>query len=83
MAFEIFVYFISIFDETSAFFFLFVFPVPPSSVNVIAEETSMNLSWVPGERQRNIAFMIHYQKETGEKREEQDYDRKKESYERD
>ncbi|XP_060794599.1 neural cell adhesion molecule L1.1 isoform X2 [Neoarius graeffei] len=40
--------------------------VPPSSVTVIAEETSMNLSWVPGERQRNIAFMIRYQKETGE-----------------
>ncbi|KAF5893453.1 neural cell adhesion molecule L1.1-like isoform X1 [Clarias magur] len=34
--------------------------VPPRSVNATVGETSVNLSWVPGERQRNVEFTVHY-----------------------
>ncbi|XP_051737186.1 neural cell adhesion molecule L1.1 isoform X1 [Ctenopharyngodon idella] len=33
---------------------------PPSVINVTAGETSVNLSWVPGDRHRNIAFKFCY-----------------------
>ncbi|KAI5612095.1 neural cell adhesion molecule L1.1 isoform X1 [Silurus asotus] len=34
--------------------------VPPTTVNATVGETSVNLSWVQGERYRNIGFTIHY-----------------------
>ncbi|XP_053498627.1 neural cell adhesion molecule L1.1 isoform X1 [Ictalurus furcatus] len=34
--------------------------VPPTSVNATVGETSVNLSWVPGERHRNTGFTVHY-----------------------
>ncbi|XP_072552144.1 neural cell adhesion molecule L1.1 isoform X2 [Salminus brasiliensis] len=34
--------------------------VPPNSINAIVGETSVNLSWVPGHRHRNIGFNVHY-----------------------
>ncbi|KAG7323773.1 hypothetical protein KOW79_013475 [Hemibagrus wyckioides] len=40
--------------------------VPPTSVNVTVGETAVNLSWVPGERQRNMGFTILYQRNNGE-----------------
>uniref|UniRef100_A0A8C1I1I7 Neural cell adhesion molecule L1 n=1 Tax=Cyprinus carpio carpio TaxID=630221 RepID=A0A8C1I1I7_CYPCA len=38
---------------------------PPSAINITAGQTSVNVSWVPGERQRNFAFSFHYLKKTG------------------
>ncbi len=35
-------------------------PVPPSNVTVVPSNTSLNLSWVPGERDRNHGFRINY-----------------------
>uniref|UniRef100_A0AAY5EVQ5 Neural cell adhesion molecule L1.1 n=1 Tax=Electrophorus electricus TaxID=8005 RepID=A0AAY5EVQ5_ELEEL len=34
--------------------------VPPTSVNMTIGETAVNLSWVPGDRHRNVGFAIHY-----------------------
>uniref|UniRef100_A0A3B1K1C3 Neural adhesion molecule L1.1 n=1 Tax=Astyanax mexicanus TaxID=7994 RepID=A0A3B1K1C3_ASTMX len=33
---------------------------PPNYVNATVGETSVNLSWVPGHRHRNVGFTIHY-----------------------
>ncbi|XP_056117307.1 neural cell adhesion molecule L1.1 isoform X2 [Rhinichthys klamathensis goyatoka] len=33
---------------------------PPSVINMTAGETSVNLSWVPGDRHRNFAFRFRY-----------------------
>ncbi|KAK7131749.1 hypothetical protein R3I93_018344 [Phoxinus phoxinus] len=39
---------------------------PPSVINMTAGETSVNLSWVPGDRHRNFAFRFRYiQKSNG------------------
>ncbi|XP_058620145.1 neural cell adhesion molecule L1.1 isoform X2 [Onychostoma macrolepis] len=37
---------------------------PPSAINIAAGQTSVNVSWVPGERQRNIAFSFRYLKKS-------------------
>uniref|UniRef100_A0A8C1C3G3 Neural cell adhesion molecule L1 n=1 Tax=Cyprinus carpio carpio TaxID=630221 RepID=A0A8C1C3G3_CYPCA len=37
---------------------------PPSAINITAGQTSVNVSWVPGERQRNFAFSFHYLKKS-------------------
>ncbi|XP_068566599.1 neural cell adhesion molecule L1.1-like isoform X2 [Cebidichthys violaceus] len=34
--------------------------VPPSHVSIVPSNTSLNLSWVPGERDRNHGFVIRY-----------------------
>ncbi|CAJ1084338.1 neural cell adhesion molecule L1.1-like [Xyrichtys novacula] len=34
--------------------------VPPSNVTVVADNTALNLSWAPGERDRNHGFTIRY-----------------------
>uniref|UniRef100_UPI0037E9105F neural cell adhesion molecule L1.1-like isoform X2 n=1 Tax=Semicossyphus pulcher TaxID=241346 RepID=UPI0037E9105F len=34
--------------------------VPPSNVTIVSGNTSLNLSWVPGERDRNHGFIIRY-----------------------
>lgn len=34
--------------------------VPPSNITIVSGNTSLNLSWVPGERDRNHGFHIHY-----------------------
>lgn len=34
--------------------------VPPSHVSIVSSNTSLNLSWVPGERDRNHGFIIRY-----------------------
>ncbi|XP_035016178.2 neural cell adhesion molecule L1.1 isoform X2 [Hippoglossus stenolepis] len=34
--------------------------VPPTNVTVVQDNTSFNLSWTPGERDRNHGFHIHY-----------------------
>uniref|UniRef100_A0A672SK23 Neural cell adhesion molecule L1.1-like n=1 Tax=Sinocyclocheilus grahami TaxID=75366 RepID=A0A672SK23_SINGR len=39
---------------------------PPSAINIEAGQTSVNVSWVPGERQRNFAFSFRYLKKSGE-----------------
>lgn len=39
--------------------------VPPSNVTVVSCNTSFNLSWVPGERDRNHGFHFHYKKKPG------------------
>uniref|UniRef100_A0A8C1PW24 Neural cell adhesion molecule L1 n=1 Tax=Cyprinus carpio TaxID=7962 RepID=A0A8C1PW24_CYPCA len=39
---------------------------PPSAINIEAGQTSVNVSWVPGERQRNFAFSFRYLKKRGE-----------------
>ncbi|XP_062397006.1 neural cell adhesion molecule L1.1-like isoform X2 [Sardina pilchardus] len=40
--------------------------VPPTIINVTVADTYANLSWVPGERHRNIGFRIHFlQKSAG------------------
>lgn len=45
-----------------------LFPaVPPSNVTIVSGNTSLNLSWVPGERERNHGFQIRYLT-TGRKR---------------
>ncbi|XP_034027935.1 neural cell adhesion molecule L1.1-like isoform X2 [Thalassophryne amazonica] len=36
--------------------------VPPSNITMVAGDTSVNLSWVPGERDRNHGFSIYYQR---------------------
>ncbi|XP_017294760.1 neural cell adhesion molecule L1.1 isoform X2 [Kryptolebias marmoratus] len=33
---------------------------PPSNITIVSSNTSFNLSWVPGERERNHGFHIHY-----------------------
>ncbi|KAM3618414.1 uncharacterized protein V6R79_020150 [Siganus canaliculatus] len=35
--------------------------VPPSNITVDSGQTFLNLSWIPGERDRNHAFHFHYQ----------------------
>uniref|UniRef100_A0A672LGP6 Neural cell adhesion molecule L1.1-like n=1 Tax=Sinocyclocheilus grahami TaxID=75366 RepID=A0A672LGP6_SINGR len=37
---------------------------PPSAINITAGQTLVNVSWVPGERQRNFAFSFHYLKKS-------------------
>uniref|UniRef100_A0A671PRJ3 Neural cell adhesion molecule L1 n=1 Tax=Sinocyclocheilus anshuiensis TaxID=1608454 RepID=A0A671PRJ3_9TELE len=37
---------------------------PPSAINIEAGQTSVNVSWVPGERQRNFAFSFRYLKKS-------------------
>ncbi|XP_044208310.1 neural cell adhesion molecule L1.1-like isoform X1 [Thunnus albacares] len=45
--------------------------VPPSNITIIPSNTSLNLSWVPGERDRNHGFHIHYlRKSAGDQWEE-------------
>uniref|UniRef100_A0A3B5B4B7 Neural cell adhesion molecule L1 n=1 Tax=Stegastes partitus TaxID=144197 RepID=A0A3B5B4B7_9TELE len=39
--------------------------VPPSNITVTSSNTSFNLSWVPGERDRNHGFHIEYMKKPG------------------
>ncbi|XP_036068809.1 neural cell adhesion molecule L1.1 isoform X2 [Oryzias melastigma] len=39
--------------------------VPPSNVTVDPSNTSFNLSWTPGERNRNHGFHIYYMKKNG------------------
>ncbi|KAM8862809.1 neural cell adhesion molecule L1.1 isoform 2-T2 [Spinachia spinachia] len=34
--------------------------VPPSHISIVSSNTSLNLSWVPGERHRNHGFVIRY-----------------------
>ncbi|XP_068601882.1 neural cell adhesion molecule L1.1-like [Brachionichthys hirsutus] len=34
--------------------------VPPSNITIVPGNTSLNLSWVPGERDKNHGFHIHY-----------------------
>ncbi|KAK5864078.1 hypothetical protein PBY51_001051 [Eleginops maclovinus] len=34
--------------------------VPPSLINIVSNSTSLNLSWVPGERNKNHGFTIRY-----------------------
>ncbi|XP_070696233.1 neural cell adhesion molecule L1.1-like isoform X2 [Pempheris klunzingeri] len=36
--------------------------VPPSNITIVSSNISFNLSWVPGERNRNHGFHIHYLK---------------------
>ncbi|XP_051282266.1 neural cell adhesion molecule L1.1 isoform X2 [Dicentrarchus labrax] len=36
--------------------------VPPSNITINSSNTALNLSWVPGERDRNHAFKIHYRR---------------------
>ncbi|XP_070824418.1 neural cell adhesion molecule L1.1-like isoform X1 [Chaetodon trifascialis] len=38
--------------------------VPPSNITIAPSNTSLNLSWVPGERDRNQGFHIHYLKKS-------------------
>lgn len=47
---------------------LFLLPVPPSNITIISSNTSLNLSWVPGERDRNHGFHILYLKKSRKKR---------------
>ncbi|XP_046890645.1 neural cell adhesion molecule L1.1-like isoform X2 [Hypomesus transpacificus] len=37
---------------------------PPSNISMVAGDTSVNLSWVPGDRQRNHAFHFLYLRKT-------------------
>ncbi|RXN11752.1 neural cell adhesion molecule L1-like isoform X1 [Labeo rohita] len=39
--------------------------VPPSNISLSTGETSINLTWVSKERQRNVGFFIHYLKKDG------------------
>ncbi|XP_064160877.1 neural cell adhesion molecule L1-like isoform X1 [Anguilla rostrata] len=39
--------------------------VPPSNISTSVGETYVNLSWVPGERHRNVEFHIQYQRNNG------------------
>ncbi|XP_076022199.1 neural cell adhesion molecule L1.1-like [Genypterus blacodes] len=41
--------------------------VPPSNITMVPAETSVNLSWVPGERSRNHGFYIHYLRKSGKR----------------
>ncbi|XP_041860728.1 neural cell adhesion molecule L1.1-like isoform X2 [Melanotaenia boesemani] len=36
--------------------------VPPTNITIVSSNTSFNLSWVPGERDRNHGFHIYYLK---------------------
>uniref|UniRef100_A0A3Q2ZNG2 Neural cell adhesion molecule L1.1-like n=1 Tax=Kryptolebias marmoratus TaxID=37003 RepID=A0A3Q2ZNG2_KRYMA len=38
---------------------------PPSNITIVSSNTSFNLSWVPGERERNHGFHIHYIRKIG------------------
>ncbi|TRY66476.1 hypothetical protein DNTS_005367 [Danionella cerebrum] len=38
---------------------------PPSNISIMAGETSVNLTWVSKERQRNVGFFIQYLKKDG------------------
>ncbi|XP_056279739.1 neural cell adhesion molecule L1.1-like isoform X2 [Pseudoliparis swirei] len=38
--------------------------VPPSHVSIVSSNTSLNLSWVPGERDRNHGFVIQYRRKS-------------------
>ncbi|XP_033485428.1 neural cell adhesion molecule L1.1-like isoform X1 [Epinephelus lanceolatus] len=38
--------------------------VPPSNISIISSNTSLNLSWVPGERDRNHGFIIRYMRKS-------------------
>uniref|UniRef100_A0A8C9W092 L1 cell adhesion molecule, paralog a n=1 Tax=Scleropages formosus TaxID=113540 RepID=A0A8C9W092_SCLFO len=38
---------------------------PPSNISMSVGETSVNLSWVSGDRHRNVAFHIHYLSKNG------------------
>ncbi|XP_041801326.1 neural cell adhesion molecule L1-like [Chelmon rostratus] len=38
--------------------------VPPSNITIVPSNMSLNLSWVPGERERNHGFRIHYLKKS-------------------
>ncbi|XP_070411609.1 neural cell adhesion molecule L1.1 isoform X2 [Nothobranchius furzeri] len=38
---------------------------PPSNITVVSGNTSFNLSWVPGERDRNHIFNIRYYRKSG------------------
>ncbi|XP_045071264.1 neural cell adhesion molecule L1.1-like isoform X2 [Coregonus clupeaformis] len=38
--------------------------VPPSNISIVVGETSVNLSWVPGDRYRNHSFHIKYLSKT-------------------
>uniref|UniRef100_A0A3Q1B9B8 Neural cell adhesion molecule L1.1-like n=1 Tax=Amphiprion ocellaris TaxID=80972 RepID=A0A3Q1B9B8_AMPOC len=42
--------------------------VPPTNVTVVSCNTSFNLSWVPGERDRNHGFHFHYKRKPGKTR---------------
>ncbi|XP_048879246.1 neural cell adhesion molecule L1-like isoform X2 [Brienomyrus brachyistius] len=35
---------------------------PPTNITTFTGETSVNLSWVPGERSRNVVFLVEYYK---------------------
>uniref|UniRef100_A0A8D3B140 Neural cell adhesion molecule L1 n=1 Tax=Scophthalmus maximus TaxID=52904 RepID=A0A8D3B140_SCOMX len=39
--------------------------VPPSNISIVTGNTSLNLTWVPGERDRNHGFHIRYRRKTG------------------
>uniref|UniRef100_A0A8C2D5S8 Neural cell adhesion molecule L1 n=1 Tax=Cyprinus carpio TaxID=7962 RepID=A0A8C2D5S8_CYPCA len=43
---------------------------PPSAINIEAGQTSVNVSWVPGERRRNFAFSFRYLKKRVKENEE-------------
>ncbi|XP_051518124.1 neural cell adhesion molecule L1-like [Myxocyprinus asiaticus] len=38
---------------------------PPSNISLSVGETSVNLTWVPKERQRSVGFFIHYLRKDG------------------
>lgn len=49
--------------------FLFLrLPVPPSHISIVSSNTSLNLSWVPGERDRNHGFVIRYLRKSRKRR---------------
>ncbi|CDQ87242.1 unnamed protein product [Oncorhynchus mykiss] len=35
-------------------------PAPPSNISLYVGEKSVNLSWVPGQRQRSVSFQVQY-----------------------
>ncbi|XP_052449660.1 neural cell adhesion molecule L1.1 isoform X1 [Carassius gibelio] len=39
---------------------------PPSVINITAGQTSVNISWVPGERRRSFAFSFRYLKKSAD-----------------
>lgn len=41
-------------------------PAPPSNISIVAGNTSFNLSWVPGERDRNHGFHFEYLRKSRE-----------------
>ncbi|KAL4655476.1 neural cell adhesion molecule L1.1-like isoform X1 [Arapaima gigas] len=38
---------------------------PPSNINLTVGETNVNISWVPGERYRNVVFHVQYLNKNG------------------